>query len=140
IPSYIPGSLTVARTAADVFLNFSICQVPAFKHGNITVNESYAACFYLESQFKPQGTKLIPDGTEEQALMYQRMFEGLTFYDKLCFSCWMEISVHIAKSGCVFLLADTLNLSEWMRYESAKYEIVISTVVIASPCFPDIVQ
>ncbi|MED6240367.1 hypothetical protein ATANTOWER_019982, partial [Ataeniobius toweri] len=57
--------------------------LPSFKHGNIVVNESYAACFYLESQFKSQGTKLIPDGTEEQALMYQRMFEGLTFYDKL---------------------------------------------------------
>lgn len=93
------------------------------------MNESYAACFYLEvrepvhnyklsikediiqiakacnihtnsnimmcgiddvsflsewqSQFKSQGTKLIPDGAAEQALMYQRMFEGLTFYEKL---------------------------------------------------------
>ncbi|KAK5605729.1 hypothetical protein CRENBAI_006952 [Crenichthys baileyi] len=37
-------------------------QLPSFKHGNIVVNESYAACFYLESQFKSQGTKLIPDG------------------------------------------------------------------------------
>ncbi|XP_038142767.1 glutathione S-transferase A-like [Cyprinodon tularosa] len=58
-------------------------QVPSFKHGDIIVNESYAACFYLESQFKSQGTKLIPDSKEEQALMYQRMFEGLAFYDKL---------------------------------------------------------
>ncbi|XP_047238923.1 glutathione S-transferase A-like [Girardinichthys multiradiatus] len=58
-------------------------QVPSFKHGDIIVNESYAACFYLESQFKSQGTKLIPDSPEEVALMYQRMFEGLTFYDKL---------------------------------------------------------
>lgn len=47
------------------------------------MNESYAACFYLESQFKSQGTKLIPDGQEEQALMYQRMFEGVSFYEKL---------------------------------------------------------
>ncbi|KAK5855329.1 hypothetical protein PBY51_005436 [Eleginops maclovinus] len=58
-------------------------QLPSFKHGDTTVNESYAACFYLESQFKSQGTKLIPDGAAEQALMYQRMFEGLTFYEKL---------------------------------------------------------
>lgn len=36
-----------------------------------------------QSQFKSQGNKLIPDSQEEQALMYQRMFEGLTFYDKL---------------------------------------------------------
>lgn len=37
-----------------------------------------------QTQFKSQGNKLVPDGVEEQALMYQRMFEGLTFYDKLC--------------------------------------------------------
>lgn len=47
------------------------------------MNESYAACFYLESQFKSEGNKLIPDKAEEQVLMYQRMFEGLTFYEKL---------------------------------------------------------
>ncbi|XP_003969016.1 glutathione S-transferase A-like [Takifugu rubripes] len=58
-------------------------QLPTFKHGATIVNESYAACFYLETQFKSQGNKLVPDGVEEQALMYQRMFEGLTFYDKL---------------------------------------------------------
>uniref|UniRef100_A0A3P9BXE5 Glutathione S-transferase rho n=1 Tax=Maylandia zebra TaxID=106582 RepID=A0A3P9BXE5_9CICH len=58
-------------------------QLPTFKHGDNVINESYAACFYLESQFKSQGTKLIPDGPAEQALMYQRMFEGLTFYEKL---------------------------------------------------------
>ncbi|KAM6974799.1 glutathione S-transferase A-like [Tautogolabrus adspersus] len=58
-------------------------QLPTFKHGDIIVNESYAACFYLESQFKSQGNKLIPDDQTEQALMYQRMFEGLTFYEKL---------------------------------------------------------
>ncbi|XP_071357296.1 glutathione S-transferase A-like [Trachinotus anak] len=58
-------------------------QLPSFKHGDLIVNESYAACFYLESQFKSQGNQLIPDNPAEQALMYQRMFEGLTFYEKL---------------------------------------------------------
>ncbi|XP_073319492.1 glutathione S-transferase A-like isoform X1 [Pagrus major] len=58
-------------------------QLPSFKHGDNIVNESYAACFYLESQFKSQGNTLIPDSPAEQALMYQRMFEGLTFYEKL---------------------------------------------------------
>ncbi|XP_059205939.1 glutathione S-transferase A-like [Centropristis striata] len=58
-------------------------QLPSFKHGGIIVNESYAACFYLESQFESQGNKLIPDSQAERALMYQRMFEGLTFYEKL---------------------------------------------------------
>lgn len=47
------------------------------------MNESYAACFYLENQFKAQGAQLIPESPAEQALMYQRMFEGLTFYEKL---------------------------------------------------------
>ncbi|KAM6959539.1 glutathione S-transferase A-like [Aplochiton taeniatus] len=58
-------------------------QLPAFKHGGNILNESYAACMYLESQFKSQGTKLIPDSPVEQALMYQRMFEGLTLAEKL---------------------------------------------------------
>ncbi|KAL6100045.1 uncharacterized protein ACO6RY_01735 [Pungitius sinensis] len=58
-------------------------QLPSFKHGDVIVNESYAACFYLESQFKSQGSLLIPEGPAEQALMYQRLFEGVTFYEKL---------------------------------------------------------
>ncbi|XP_028255438.1 glutathione S-transferase A-like [Parambassis ranga] len=58
-------------------------QLPAFKHGNLTLNESYAACLYLESQFKSQGNKLIPDCPTEQATMYQRMFEGLALMQKL---------------------------------------------------------
>ncbi|XP_030644274.1 glutathione S-transferase A [Chanos chanos] len=58
-------------------------QLPAFKHGDNMLNESYAACMYLESQFKSQGTQLIPESAAEQALMYQRMFEILTLQQKL---------------------------------------------------------
>ncbi|KAJ8335112.1 hypothetical protein SKAU_G00407510 [Synaphobranchus kaupii] len=58
-------------------------QLPAFKHGNNVVNESFAACQYLESQFQSQGTPLVLDGAEQQALMYQRMYEGQTLQQKL---------------------------------------------------------
>ncbi|XP_076610110.1 glutathione S-transferase A-like [Chaetodon auriga] len=58
-------------------------QMPTFKHGDKILNESLAACFYLESQFKSQGNKLIPDGAAEQALMYQRLFEGFTLTQKM---------------------------------------------------------
>ncbi|XP_035284898.1 glutathione S-transferase rho isoform X1 [Anguilla rostrata] len=58
-------------------------QLPAFKHGNNVVNESYAACLYLESQFRSQGTPLLLGGAEEQARMYQRMFEAQTLLQKL---------------------------------------------------------
>ncbi|MBN3291661.1 GSTA transferase, partial [Polypterus senegalus] len=58
-------------------------QLPSFKHGNIILNESYGVCMYLESQFKSQGSQLIPDCREEQALVYQRMFECLTLQQKL---------------------------------------------------------
>ncbi|XP_061738503.1 glutathione S-transferase A-like [Nerophis ophidion] len=68
-------------------------QLPTFKHGDNILNESYAACFYLESQFKCQGSKLLPDGAAEQALVYQRMFEGITFYDKLFAVIYYEWSV-----------------------------------------------
>ncbi|KAF3707640.1 Glutathione S-transferase A [Channa argus] len=58
-------------------------QLPTFKHGENIVNESTAACLYLESQFRSQGNKLIPDTAAEQAMMYQRMMEGLTLTEKL---------------------------------------------------------
>ncbi|XP_070777384.1 glutathione S-transferase A-like [Enoplosus armatus] len=58
-------------------------QLPAFKHGNKVLNESYAACMYLESQFRSQGNKLIPDCPTEQARMYQHMFEGQTLTQKM---------------------------------------------------------
>lgn len=58
-------------------------QVPTFKHGDNIVNESYASCMYLESVFKSQGTKLIPDSPAEMAVTYQRMFEGLAFTEKI---------------------------------------------------------
>nr|BAS29982.1 glutathione S-transferase rho [Cyprinus carpio] len=58
-------------------------QVPTFKHGDIVVNESLAACLYLESAFKSQGTRLIPDDPTEQALVYQRMFETNNLQQKM---------------------------------------------------------
>lgn len=58
-------------------------QVPTFKHGDNIVNESYASCLYLETQFKSQGAQLIPDGPAEMALVYQRMFEGLPLNEKI---------------------------------------------------------
>uniref|UniRef100_A0A3Q3R1E2 GST N-terminal domain-containing protein n=1 Tax=Monopterus albus TaxID=43700 RepID=A0A3Q3R1E2_MONAL len=58
-------------------------RLPSFKHADIIGNESYAVCFYLEVSFKSQGNKLIPDSPAEQVLMYQCIFEGLTFYEKL---------------------------------------------------------
>ncbi|XP_075867575.1 glutathione S-transferase A-like [Nelusetta ayraudi] len=58
-------------------------QLPSFKHGDKVVNESYAAIMYLEDQFKSQGNKLVPDSPAEKAMMYQRMMEGNTFYQKI---------------------------------------------------------
>uniref|UniRef100_A0A672H5V5 Glutathione S-transferase A-like n=1 Tax=Salarias fasciatus TaxID=181472 RepID=A0A672H5V5_SALFA len=68
-------------------------QFPTFKHGDIIVNESFAACLYLESQFESQGTRLIPENPKEQALMYQRMLEGLNCYDKLNWVIYYELMV-----------------------------------------------
>ncbi|XP_004547840.1 glutathione S-transferase A [Maylandia zebra] len=64
-------------------------QLPAFKFGDIVINESYGACFFLESKFKSQGTKLIPDcaGSDNNcaliALIMQRVFEGNTLHQKM---------------------------------------------------------
>ncbi|XP_026088093.1 glutathione S-transferase A-like [Carassius auratus] len=63
-------------------------QLPTFKHGDIVVNESFAACLYLESAFKSQGSRLIPDDPAEQALVYQRMFETNNLQQKMSFYEW----------------------------------------------------
>ncbi|KAM4539905.1 glutathione S-transferase A-like [Odontesthes bonariensis] len=68
-------------------------QVPTFKHGDNIVNESGAACLYLENQFKSQGNKLIPDSVAEQALMYQRMMEGLGLPLKLNLVVYYDLMV-----------------------------------------------
>ncbi|XP_051811652.1 glutathione S-transferase A-like [Acanthochromis polyacanthus] len=58
-------------------------QFPAFKCGKHILNESFAACFFLENEYKSQGTKLIPDSPDVQAQMYQRMFEVFTLGQKM---------------------------------------------------------
>uniref|UniRef100_A0A3B3HH28 Glutathione S-transferase rho n=1 Tax=Oryzias latipes TaxID=8090 RepID=A0A3B3HH28_ORYLA len=58
-------------------------QFPAFKHKNTIVNESCAICFYLENQFKSQGTQLIPEGAAEVGLMYQLIFEAQPLAQKI---------------------------------------------------------
>ncbi|KAK6167898.1 hypothetical protein SNE40_021826 [Patella caerulea] len=50
-------------------------QVPAFKDGDIVVNESWAICDYLERRYGNQGTQLIPSDIKEQANVLQRMYE-----------------------------------------------------------------
>ncbi|XP_036433834.1 glutathione S-transferase rho [Colossoma macropomum] len=58
-------------------------QVPTFKHGDIVVNESVAACLYLESRFKSQGSQLMPDSVTEQALVLQRTFESSSMQQRM---------------------------------------------------------
>ncbi|XP_063042096.1 glutathione S-transferase A-like [Engraulis encrasicolus] len=58
-------------------------QLPAFRHGPNAINESVAACMYLEDQFKSQGAPLIPSDAAEKALAYQRSIEALTVHQKI---------------------------------------------------------
>uniref|UniRef100_A0A672H595 Glutathione S-transferase A-like n=1 Tax=Salarias fasciatus TaxID=181472 RepID=A0A672H595_SALFA len=52
------------------------------KKSNQSLNSSQLTVFIL-NQFKSQGTKLIPDDPAKQAMMYQRMIEGLGLTEKL---------------------------------------------------------
>ncbi|XP_012686882.1 glutathione S-transferase A-like [Clupea harengus] len=58
-------------------------QLPAFRHGTNVINESGAACMYLENQFKSHGNQLIPSDQAEQALVYQRTFEAFNAHQKM---------------------------------------------------------
>jgi len=57
-------------------------QVPTLKLGNVAVNDSLAACDYLEDINKKQGTQLIPDDPAEKALVIQRKYEALNLHKK----------------------------------------------------------
>nr|ACC64445.1 glutathione S-transferase [Channa maculata] len=58
-------------------------QLPAFKIGDLVVNESYGACMFLEKKFQSQGNRLTPECITEEGHMYQRMFEGQTLSQKM---------------------------------------------------------
>uniref|UniRef100_A0A3B1ISQ2 Glutathione S-transferase rho n=1 Tax=Astyanax mexicanus TaxID=7994 RepID=A0A3B1ISQ2_ASTMX len=58
-------------------------QIPTFKHGDVVVNESIAACLYLQNPFKSQGTQLMPDSVSQQALVLQRMLEAEALQKKI---------------------------------------------------------
>lgn len=49
-------------------------QLPTFKDGDVTVNESGAICMYLEEKFNDRN-KLFPSDVGKRAEVYQRMFE-----------------------------------------------------------------
>ncbi|XP_068188775.1 glutathione S-transferase A-like [Antennarius striatus] len=68
--------------SAEVMASNPRGQLPTFKHGDRILNESFAACMYLENQFKNQGTNLTPDDDSELAMMYQRMMEGISLNQK----------------------------------------------------------
>ncbi|XP_013390630.1 glutathione S-transferase A-like [Lingula anatina] len=57
-------------------------QVPTFKCGDIIINESFAACLYLEDTYKSQGPPLIPSEPARKANVLQRMFEEPTLTKK----------------------------------------------------------
>uniref|UniRef100_A0A3Q1EMS8 GST N-terminal domain-containing protein n=1 Tax=Acanthochromis polyacanthus TaxID=80966 RepID=A0A3Q1EMS8_9TELE len=69
-------------------------QVPTFKCGKHILNESCAACFFLENQYKSQRTKLTPDSPGAQALVYQRMFEAITLYQNIFVYFVSAITLH----------------------------------------------
>ncbi|KAM9385716.1 uncharacterized protein KZ484_007241 [Pholidichthys leucotaenia] len=58
-------------------------QVPSLKCKDYILNESCAACVFLECHYKSQGNNLTPECPKELAQMYQRMLEGLTLYQKM---------------------------------------------------------
>ncbi|XP_034560962.1 glutathione S-transferase A-like [Notolabrus celidotus] len=96
-------------------------QLPTFKHGDNIVNESCGACLYLENQFKLQGTKLIPDSTEEQALMYQRMMEGANLTEiihRVVYFQWFFLNEEERHDSALKRFREALvtELKLWERY------------------------
>eukprot|EP00850_Spirogloea_muscicola_P019273 SM000187S03890 [mRNA] locus=s187:201700:203234:+ [translate_table: standard] len=68
-------------------------QVPAFLDGDVAVNDSGAACQYLEAAYPDQGPKLMPDDIKLQALVLQRLWESTVLGDSMraAFREWSAI-------------------------------------------------
>ena len=55
-------------------------QFPTFKDGDAVVNESLAACLYLELTYSGQGIQLLPETPVERATVLQRTYEIESLY------------------------------------------------------------
>ena len=55
-------------------------QFPTFKDGDAVVNESLAACLYLELTYAAQGCPLLPETPVERATVLQRTYEIESLY------------------------------------------------------------
>ncbi|XP_029635212.1 glutathione S-transferase A [Octopus sinensis] len=60
-------------------------QLPTMKVGDCVVNESFAACDYLETVYKDKGTSLYPPASSEKqlALVLQKMHETCNIQQKM---------------------------------------------------------
>eukprot|EP00271_Cylindrocystis_brebissonii_P003802 TRINITY_DN15047_c0_g1_i1.p1 TRINITY_DN15047_c0_g1~~TRINITY_DN15047_c0_g1_i1.p1 ORF type:complete len:223 (+),score=43.89 TRINITY_DN15047_c0_g1_i1:136-804(+) len=56
-------------------------QVPTFVDGDVVVGESPAACLYLESTYRGNGSPLIPEDPVQKARVLQLMFESQNVYN-----------------------------------------------------------
>jgi len=114
-------------------------QVPTMVFDNsFAINESVAACEFLEKQFAQQGTKLTPDATAELAKMLQRKCEVQNLDNK-----GREVIVYkFFKIGAVDGKVDpekakTLfdafleELKHWEKYASEGEYIAGSTLTLA---------
>ncbi|XP_065186244.1 glutathione S-transferase A-like [Sycon ciliatum] len=59
-------------------------QVPAFKDGDVIINESYAIIHYLQHRYPDSGTNLLPGDCKQQGFVLQRYYEvQAAFYPKV---------------------------------------------------------
>uniref|UniRef100_A0A672H5V4 Glutathione S-transferase A-like n=1 Tax=Salarias fasciatus TaxID=181472 RepID=A0A672H5V4_SALFA len=115
-------------------------ELPAFKHGDIILNQSTGACLYLENQFKSQGTKLIPDDPAKQAMVYQRMMEGLVLTEKINWAAYYNYMVPEGERHEAGLQrhrdALTTELKLWEGYlENVSFKALEIRVEGTSQCF-----
>ena len=50
-------------------------ELPCFRVGDVMINESLAACLYLEEAYPNQGTALMPRDVTERAMVWQKVSE-----------------------------------------------------------------
>jgi glutathione S-transferase len=118
-------------------------QVPTMIYDNdFAINESFAACEFLEKVYAKQGTQLTPDDPKQLALMLQRKCEVFSINEKTS----EVIHYNFHKQGCVDGVVDPVKakkllddffteLARWESYAAKTDYIAGNKLTLADLCF-----
>jgi glutathione S-transferase len=111
-------------------------QVPTLKDGEVVVNESLAACIYLEETYEGSGSQLLParTATDARALVWQRLAEAEVLAAKI--TAPFRLKMMAKRNDKPLDEAEFAAKIEELRVELGYWEQYLSkTQYLAGPAF-----